>query len=77
MVNGHSRKKKRTRDEILKDLPVEEMIHKADTDVCPECQSPMQTIGKEYVHEELLKECSFSESTLYRRVWEKRKDNQK
>ena len=54
MVNGHSRKKKRTRDEIFKDLPVEEVIHKADTDVCPECQSPMQTIGKEYVHEELV-----------------------
>ena len=77
VVNGHSRKKKRTRDEIFKDLPVEEVIHKADVTVCPECQSPMQTIGKEYVHEELLKECSFSESTLYRRVWEKRKDNQK
>ena len=54
VVNGHSRKKKRTRDEIFKDLPVEEVIHKADTDVCPECQSPMQTIGKEYVHEELV-----------------------
>ena len=51
VVNGHSRKKKRTRDEIFKDLPVEEVIHKADTDVRPECQSPMQTIGKEYVHE--------------------------
>ncbi|MDD7293236.1 MAG: IS66 family transposase [Clostridiaceae bacterium] len=54
VVNGHSRKKKRTRDEIFKDLPVEEVIHKADTDVCPECQSPMQTIGKEYIHEELV-----------------------
>ena len=28
VVNGHSRKKKRTRDEIFKDLPVEEVIHK-------------------------------------------------
>lgn len=54
VVNGHSRKKKRTRDEIFKDLPVEEVIHKADTTVCPECQSPMQTIGKEYIHEELV-----------------------
>ena len=41
VVNGHSRKKKRTRDEIFKDLPVEEVIHKADVTVCPECQSPM------------------------------------
>ena len=47
-------KKKRTRDEIFKELPVEEVIHKADVTVCPECQSPMQTIGKEYVHEELV-----------------------
>ena len=54
VVNGHSRKKKRTRDEIFKDLPVEEVIHKADTTVCPECQSPMQTFGKEYIHEELV-----------------------
>ena len=54
VVNGHSRKKKRTRDEIFKELPVEEVIHKADVTVCPECQSPMQTIGKEYVHEELV-----------------------
>ena len=34
--------------------PLEEVIHKADTTVCPECQAPMQTIGKEYVHEELV-----------------------
>ena len=54
VVNGHSRKKKITRDEIFKDLPVEEVIHKADTTVCSECQSPMQTIGKEYIHEELM-----------------------
>ncbi len=45
-VNGHSRKKKRTREEIFKELPVEEVIHKANVTVCPECQSPMQTIGK-------------------------------
>lgn len=63
MVDGHSRKKKRTRDEIFKDLPVEEVIHKADTDVCPECQSPMQTIGKEYVHEELV----YVPSKMFRR----------
>lgn len=54
VVNGHSRKRKRTRDEIFKDLPVEEVVHKADTTVCPECQSPMQTVGKEYIHEELV-----------------------
>ena len=41
---------KRTRDEIFKDLPVEEVIHKADT-ACPECQSEMKVIGKEYIRE--------------------------
>ena len=54
VVNGHSRKKKRTRDEIFKDLPIEEVIHKADVTACPKCQSPMQTIGKEYIHEALV-----------------------
>lgn len=54
VVNGHSRKKKRTRDEIFKDLPIEEVIHEAEERNCPECGSEMQTIGKEYLHEELV-----------------------
>ena len=54
VVNGHSRKQKRTREEIFKELPVEEVVHKAEEQVCPECQSPMQVIGKEYVHEEIV-----------------------
>ena len=54
VVNGHSRNKKRTRDEIFKELPIEEVIHEAEIRNCPECGSEMQTIGKEYLHEELV-----------------------
>ena len=61
-IKGYSRNKKRTRDEIFKDLPVEEVIHKADT-VCPECQSEMKVIGKEYIREELV----YVPSKIFRR----------
>lgn len=54
VVNGHSRKKKRTRDEIFNDLPVEEVVHEVEDKTCPECGNEMQVIGKEYVHEELV-----------------------
>ena len=54
VVTGHSRKKKRTRDEIFKELPVEEVIHEAGVEVCPECGAEMKEIGKEYLHEELV-----------------------
>lgn len=54
VVSGHSRKKKRSRDEIFKDLPVEEVIHAAEAEVCQDCGAKMQVIGKEYLHEELV-----------------------
>lgn len=54
VVTGHSRKKKRTRDEIFKELPVEEVIHEAGVEVCPERGAEMKEIGKEYLHEELV-----------------------
>ena len=47
VVTGHSRKKKRTRDEIFKDLPVEEVIHEVEDKTCPECGTEMTVIGKE------------------------------
>ena len=53
VVSGHSRKRKRTKDEIFKDLPVEEVVHEADTDVCPECGAEMKEIGREYLYEEI------------------------
>ena len=45
-VPAHKRKKKRSRAEILGDLPVEE--------ACDRCGSEMKQVGKEFVHDELV-----------------------
>lgn len=52
-VPAHKRKKKRSRAEILKDLPTEEVIHKVEDKTCDKCGSEMKTVGKEFVHDEL------------------------
>lgn len=62
VVTGHSRKKKRTRDEIFKDLPVKEEIIKAEDRYCPNCKSEMVVIGKEYTHEILV----YEKAKMYR-----------
>ena len=54
IVTGYSRKKKRTRDEIFANLPVEEVVHSVEEKACPECGTEMRVIGKEYVREELV-----------------------
>ena len=54
VVTGYSRKKKRTRDEIYGNLPVEEVVHPVEDNDCPECGTEMTVIGKEYVREELV-----------------------
>ena len=54
VVKGHTRKKKRSKDEIWKDLPIEEVVHEVENKVCPECGTEMEVIGKEYLHEELV-----------------------
>lgn len=54
VVTGYSRKKKRSRDEIFANLPVEEVIHPVEDKTCPECGTEMKVIGKEYVREELV-----------------------
>ena len=53
-VPAHKRKKKRSRAEILKDLPTEEVIHKVEDKTCDKCGSEMKTVGKEFVHDELV-----------------------
>ena len=53
-VPAHKRKKKRSRAEILKDLPVEEVIHEVEDKTCDRCGSEMKTVGKEFVHDELV-----------------------
>lgn len=54
VVKGYTRKKKRSKDEIWKDLPIEEVVHEVENKVCPECGTKMEVIGKEYLHEELV-----------------------
>ena len=53
-VPAHKRKKKRSRAEILKDLPTEEVIHKVEDKTCDKCGSEIKTVGKEFVHDELV-----------------------
>ena len=53
-VPAHRRKKKRSRAEILKDLHVEEVIHEVEDKTCDKCGSEMKTVGKEFVHDELV-----------------------
>ena len=53
-VPAHKRKKKRSRAEILKELPVEEVIHEVEDRICDKCGSEMKTVGKEFVHDELV-----------------------
>ena len=53
-VPSHKRKKKRSRAEILKELPVEEVLHEVEDKVCDKCGSEMKTVGKEFVHDELV-----------------------
>ena len=53
-VPEHKRKKKRTRDEIMKELPEEEVVHEVDDTACDICGSEMKPVGKEFVHDELV-----------------------
>ena len=55
-VKGHGRKPKRTHDELLKELPIEEVIHNVIDRNCDICGSEMAIIGKEFVRDELVYE---------------------
>ena len=46
-VPEHKRKKKRTHDDWMSELPVEEVLHKEDDPKCDKCGSDMTEIGKE------------------------------
>lgn len=52
-VKAHKRVK-RTRDEIMADLPVEEVFHEAEDRTCDRCGSEMVVIGKEKIRDELV-----------------------
>lgn len=56
-VKGHTRtrKPKAVREEILRDLPVVEIVHELEGEErnCPYCNTPMTELGREVVREEL------------------------
>ena len=52
-VKAHKRVK-RTRDEIMADLPVEEVFHKVEDKTCDKCGAEMVVIGKEKIRDELV-----------------------
>ena len=54
VISSYKKKRKRTRDELLKDLPVEEVLHNVENRICEKCGSEMETVGKEFVRDELV-----------------------
>ncbi len=54
-VKAHKRVK-RTRDEIMGDLPVEEVFHEVEDKTCEKCGAEMVVIGKEKIRDELVYE---------------------
>ena len=46
-VTEHKRKKKRTHDDWMGELPVEEVLHKEDDPKCDKCGSDMTEIGED------------------------------
>ena len=53
-VPAHQRKKKRTHEEWMSSLPVEEVRHEEEQPVCEKCGSEMKEIGEEKVYDELV-----------------------
>ncbi|MBR0483463.1 MAG: IS66 family transposase [Oscillospiraceae bacterium] len=53
-VPAHQRKKKRTHEEWMSSLPVEEIRHEEKQPVCEKCGSDMKEIGEEKVYDELV-----------------------
>lgn len=54
-VSGHTRKAKRTKEELAADIPVVEILCELDTEKldCAECGGKMRVLGKEVAREEL------------------------
>ena len=53
-VRGHARKTKRTHEQIMRDLPVDEVVHEAEERRCDKCGSEMEVIGKEFRRDEVV-----------------------
>ena len=50
-VPAHQRKKKRTHDEWMSNLPVDEIRHGENEPICERCGSKMEEIGEEKVYD--------------------------
>ena len=53
-VPAHQRKKKRTHDEWMSNLPIDEIRHDENEPICEKCGSEMEEIGEEKVYDELV-----------------------
>ena len=53
-VASHKRKPKRTHEEMLSNLPTEEVVHEAEDKTCSVCGNEMEVVGKEFVRDELV-----------------------
>lgn len=53
-VPEHKRKKKRTHDDWMSELPIEEVEYREEHPVCENCGAEMQEIGKEKAYDELV-----------------------
>jgi|AGTN01.2.fsa_nt_gi Transposase and inactivated derivatives len=58
VVPAHTRKAKRTHEELAKDLPVVEVIHTLNEDECscPKCGGELKPIGKTAVRDDIVRE---------------------
>lgn len=53
LVEAHTRRKKRTKAEIIENLEHKEMLYDLEDKNCPECGEALVCIGKEFVRSEL------------------------
>ena len=53
-VVTHERKKHSTHKDSFENLENEEIIHKTEGRICPECGSETEVIGKEFIRDELV-----------------------
>ena len=54
IVPEHKRKSKRTHEETFENLPIEGVLYEVENKECPECGEQMETVGKEFVRDELV-----------------------
>ena len=53
-IAEHKRKKKRTHDDWMSNLPVQEVVHEEEHPVCEKCGSEMKEIGSDKAYDELV-----------------------